>query len=486
MSDSDRAADLDLLLARSRAAAALAAAAPDVDRARWLDAAADALDAHAEELVPLADDETRLGAARLAGELARTTAQLRLFGEALREGSLLGATIDHADPAAIPPHGDLRRLLVPLGVVAVFAASNFPFAFSVAGGDTASALAVGCSVVVKVHEGHPVLSRRVADLLRQALDTAGAPADLVTTVETQEDGIALVEHPVTAAVGFTGSVRGGRALFDRAVRRPVPIPFYGELGSVNPVVVTEAAVSARGAELAQGLAGSFTLGAGQFCTKPGVVFLPADAAAVFAAAVGAAIPGAPATLLTESIRAGFSRGVAELAGDPGVDVVSGDPAQDDASGDATPVLLATDVRAVLARPELLLEECFGPVTLLVRYRDRSELLAGIDAVPGSLTATLHSDEGDDVAEVVAALREKAGRLLFSGWPTGVAVTWSQQHGGPYPATTSIHTSVGVTAARRFQRPLAFQDAPAALLPEALRDGNPLGIVRRVDGVLGRA
>lgn len=478
--------DLDPLLARSRAAAVVAAATPDADRARWLDAAADALDGHAAELVPLADDETRLGTARLTGELARTTAQLRLFGGALREGSLLEATVDHADPAAIPPHGDLRRLLVPLGVVAVFAASNFPFAFSVAGGDTASALAVGCSVVVKVHEGHPILSRRVAALLREALDAAGAPADLVTTVETQEDGIALVEHPVTAAVGFTGSVRGGRALFDRAVRRPVPIPFYGELGSLNPVVVTEAAAGARGAELAQGLAASFTLGAGQFCTKPGVVFVPAGASDGFAAAVSAAIPGTAATLLTDSIRAGFPRGVAELAGARGVDVVSGDPAQDPASGGATPVLLATDVAAVLARPELLLEECFGPVTLLVRYRDHSDLLAGIAAVPGSLTATLHSEAGDDVGEVVAALRERAGRLLFAGWPTGVAVTWSQQHGGPYPATTSIHTSVGVTAARRFQRPLAFQDAPAAILPEALRDGNPLGIVRRVDGVLGRA
>lgn len=477
--------DLDHVLSRSTEAAAIAADTSDADRALWLEAVAAALDDHAGELVPLADDESHLGSPRLTGELARTTAQLRLFAEMLREGSYLEATLDHANAQAIPPHGDLRRLLVPLGVVAVFAASNFPFAFSVAGGDTASALAVGCSVVVKIHPGHPILSRRVAAIASRALDEAGAPTGLLSTIEGQEEGVALVEHPAVAAVGFTGSVAGGRALFDRAVARPQPIPFYGELGSVNPVVVTAAAASARAQDLASGLAGSFTLGAGQFCTKPGVVFVPDSAAAGFAELVAAALPGGGTPLLTASIREGFPRGVAALADDPGVTVVAGDPAQPTAPDGATPVLLLTDVASILERPGILLDECFGPVTLLVRYRDGAELIAGIEAVPGSLTATLHAEPGDEIAPVVAALRSKAGRLLFAGWPTGVAVTWSQQHGGPYPATTSIHTSVGTSAARRWLRPLAFQDAPASVLPAALLDGNPLGIVRRVDGVLGQ-
>jgi NADP-dependent aldehyde dehydrogenase len=480
------AADLDRIATASVAAAAIAAETADTTRADWLEAAADHLDAHADELVPLSDDESRLGTTRLTGELARTTAQLRLFAAVLREGSYLEAAIDHADPAAVPPHGDLRRMLVPLGPVAVFAASNFPFAFSVAGGDTASALAVGCSVVVKAHPGHPRLSRRVAALVGEALDTAGAPAGLLALVEGQEAGVALVEHPAITAVGFTGSVAGGRALFDRAVRRETPIPFYGELGSVNPVVVTPGAAASRTAELATGLAGSFTMGAGQFCTKPGVVFVPADSAETFGAALVAAVPDVEAPLLTESIRTGFPRGLASLAGDSGTAVLTGDPTQPTQPATATPVVLETDVASILRSPDVLLEEVFGPVTLLVRYSGTDELLAGLDAVPGSLTGTLHSDDGEEVDDIVRALRAKAGRLLFAGWPTGVAVTWSQQHGGPYPATTSIHTSVGTTAARRFQRPVAYQDAPAGLLPEALRDGNPLGIVRRVDGVLGRA
>ncbi|BDZ47807.1 hypothetical protein GCM10025867_45210 [Frondihabitans sucicola] len=300
--------ELERLVALSTAAAEVAAETPDTVRAAWLEAAADRLDENARELVPLADEESHLGTPRLTGELARTTAQLRLFAAVLREGSYLEATIDHADAAAVPPHGDLRRLLVPLGPVAVFAASNFPFAFSVAGGDTASALAVGCSAVVKAHPGHPRLSRRIADLVSAALDAQGAPAGLLTLIEGQDAGIALVEHPDIAAVGFTGSVTGGRALFDRAVRRSVPIPFYGELGSVNPVVVTPSAAASRGRELAEGLAGSFTMGAGQFCTKPGVVFVPAESAEAFRRDLAAAVPSLEAPLLTESIRTGFPAG----------------------------------------------------------------------------------------------------------------------------------------------------------------------------------
>ncbi|GAA4682399.1 aldehyde dehydrogenase (NADP(+)) [Frondihabitans cladoniiphilus] len=475
---------LDALVSASVGAARPAADASDEDRARWLESVAARLDLHADELVPLADAETHLGTPRLTGELARTTAQLRLFAAVLREGSFLEATIDHANPDAIPAHGDLRRLLVPLGPVAVFAASNFPFAFSVAGGDTASAFAVGCPVVVKAHPGHPRLSQRVAALVTESLADAGAPEGLFGLIEGVDAGIALVEHPAIRAAGFTGSVAGGRALFDRAAGRPSPIPFYGELGSVNPVVVTAAAAEARGTELAQGLAASFTQGAGQFCTKPGVVFVPSGVG--FEDAVVAAVPDLAATLLTPAIRAGFGRGLAALAAESGVTVLAGDAAQDTDVVEAGPVVLATDVAAAVAHPAALLEECFGPVTLLVRYDTPEELLRGVRAVPGSLTATLHAQPDEDLADLVAALRDRAGRLLFAGWPTGVAVTWSQHHGGPYPSTTSIHTSVGSTAARRFQRPVAYQDAPAALLPAALRDDNPLGIVRRVDGVLGLA
>nr|WP_260312198.1 MULTISPECIES: aldehyde dehydrogenase (NADP(+)) [unclassified Rathayibacter] len=466
---------------RADHAAAAALRATEEERALWLEAVATALDSRSDDLVAIADAETHLGSPRLPGELARTTAQLRLFAAVIREGSYLEATIDHADPANTPPNGDMRRLLVPLGPVAVFAASNFPFAFSVAGGDTASALAAGNPVVVKAHPGHPETSTLTAEIVMAALVAAGAPDGLFALVSGHEAGIALVEHPLITAVGFTGSVSGGRALFDRAVSRLVPIPFYGELGSLNPVVITAAAAAARGAELAAGLAGSFTMGAGQFCTKPGLVFVPSGSD--FAAALAPEIPTRRgAVLLTESIRASFPRGLAALSAEPGVSVVAGDPEQ--GADGATAVALRTDVATLLKRPDVLLEECFGPVTVLVEYASEAELLATLAVVPGSLTATVHAEPEEPLGDLVDALRSKAGRLLFGGWPTGVAVTWSQQHGGPYPASTSVFTSVGATAIRRFLRPVTYQTAPAAVLPAALRDGNPLGIVRRVDGVLG--
>ena len=289
-----------------------------------------------------------------------------------------------------------------------------------------------------------------------------------------------MQHPVIQAAGFTGSLTGGRALFDLAAGRPDPIPFYGELGSVNPVVITSAAVTARGEALAQGLVGSFTLGVGQFCTKPGVVFVPAGAGfekLVAGFASGAA--GGP--LLTDRITDAFPAGIEHLESDPSVSVVAhGLPAE---AGAARPVVLTTDAAAVAARPETLLEECFGPVTLLVRYSSAEELRSALEAVPGSLTATLHSEPSDEVAEVLEVLTRKAGRVLFAGWPTGVAVTWSQQHGGPWPATTSLHTSVGATAIRRFLRPVVFQDAPEALLPPVLRDASLERLPHRRNGVL---
>jgi len=471
-------AELDALTAAAAAAAPVWRAADAATRASWLRAAADALDAHLDELVAIADEETRLGETRLRGEVGRTTGQLRLFATVVEEGSYLELTVDDADPSAARP--ELRRMLTGVGPVAVFSASNFPFAFSVAGGDTASALAAGNPVIVKAHSGHPRLSERTAAIVADALVAAGAPEGSLALVEGREAGNALVQHPVIQAAGFTGSLGGGRALFDLASGRPDPIPFYGELGSVNPVVITPAAVAARGEALAQGLVGSFTLGVGQFCTKPGVVFVPAGAGfedLVAGLATGAA--GGP--LLTERITAAYPSGVAHLQSDPSVAVVAqGLPAE---PGSAQPVVLSTDAAAVAARPSVLLEECFGPVTLLVRYASEAELHAGLEAVPGSLTATLHAEDADDVAAVLEVLTRKAGRVLFAGWPTGVAVTWSQHHGGPWPATTSLHTSVGATAIRRFLRPVVFQDAPAALLPEVLRDESLAQLPHRRNGVL---
>jgi NADP-dependent aldehyde dehydrogenase len=466
-------------------AAAAAAAAPvwrlsaAGDRARWLHAVADSLDAHAAELVEIADRETRLGTARLTGEVARTTGQLRLFASVVEEGSYLEITVDDADAAATPPRPELRRLLTGVGPVAVFSASNFPFAFSVAGGDTASALAAGNPVVVKAHSGHPDLSRRTADIAIEALRAAGAPEGSLALIEGREAGNALVRHPVIRAAGFTGSLSGGRALFDLASGRVDPIPFYGELGSVNPVVLTAAAVEARGADLASGLVGSFTLGVGQFCTKPGVVFVPGGTG--FEDAVAAAVapvPGGP--LLTDRITGAFPDGIRALLSDPSTEVIAHGAETPEG---ARPVILATDAAAVAARPETLLEEVFGPLTLLVRYSDEEELHAALRAVPGSLTATLHAEASDEVGETLDLLQQRAGRVLFAGWPTGVAVTWSQQHGGPWPATTSLHTSVGATAIRRFLRPVAYQDAPQHLLPVPLRDASLAHTPHRRNGKL---
>ncbi|MGK3948797.1 aldehyde dehydrogenase (NADP(+)) [Microbacterium sp. K2] len=470
--------DLDAIVRAAAAAAPVWRRSSSADRAGWLRAAADVLDSHVTELVAIADEETRLGATRLTGEVARTSGQLRLFATVVEEGSYLELTIDDADATAAPPRPELRRMLTALGPVAVFSASNFPFAFSVAGGDTASALAAGNPVVVKAHSGHPRLSIRTAELVAAALEEAGAPAGSLALVTGREAGNALVQHPLIRAAGFTGSVSGGRALFDLASGRPDPIPFYGELGSINPVVITEAAAAARAESLAQGLVGSFTLGVGQFCTKPGVVFVPGGTG--FEDAVAAAVPSASGgPLLTDRITAAFPSGLAHLENDPSVSVI----AQGIEVDGVRPVALVTDARAVAQRPEVLLEECFGPVTLIVRYDSEADLHAALETVPGSLTATLHAEPGEDPTETLELLQERAGRVLFGGWPTGVAVTWSQQHGGPWPATTSLHTSVGASAIRRFLRPLTFQDAPEALLPEVLRDAALAGLPHRRNGGL---
>ena len=453
-------------------------------RARLLEAIADAVDAARDNLVPIAVEESRLGVDRLTGEVGRTTGQLRLMAQVVRDGAFLGVVLDQALPDATPPRPDLRRMNVPLGPVAVFAASNFPFAFSTLGGDTASALAAGCPVVVKPNPGHPRLSDAIMAIAQQALADAGAPGGVLTMVSHElQDGIDLVTDDRIEAVAFTGSQRGGLALARLAADRPRPIPFYGELGSINPIFVTPKAAAQRGAEIAEGWVGSFTLGAGQFCTKPGLLVAPRDAA-IRAAAV-TAVGGVPAQgMLTQPIRDAFLHGVSERIDMASVDVLHGG-GWDAETDTVRATLFAVPAREVIATPELL-EECFGPMSLLVEYDDPKQMLELADALPGLLAAGVHGDADEAiVAELMPRLVAHAGRVLWGGWPTGVAVTWSMQHGGPFPATTAAaSTSVGAASVDRFLRPVTWQGMPQEVLPAPLRDGNPWGIPRRVDGVLG--
>lgn len=470
--------ELDSVLERAAAAAPLLAALAPSERADLLRTVADALDGAADELVPIAMEEAHYPEARCRGELGRTTFQLRLFAETLEEGSYLEATVDPADPEWGTPRPDLRRLLVPLGPVVVFGASNFPFAFATAGGDSASALAAGCPVVVKGHPGHPRLARRTAELVVAALTGAGAPEGSFALVEGVEAGKRAVTHPLTRAVGFTGSIPGGRALFDLAVSRPDPIPFYGELGSVNPVFVTQRAVAARGDEILSGYADSATMGAGQFCTKPGVVFVPEETKLDVLVEDFAGRAAAP--LLNERVAEGFVRNLDSLSAHAATEVL----VQGSRSGDEwTPSLLRTDLDSLLEHADTLLEECFGPATLVVTYGDERRLLEAAGVLRGQLTVTVHGEEDDEIAPALLALGASlAGRVLWNGWPTGVAVTHAMTHGGPYPATTApLHTSVGTTAIRRFLRPVTYQSVPQSLLPRELRDDNPLGVPRRFNG-----
>lgn len=438
------------------------AALPLAERAAHLNALADALQASRDTLVPLADAETGLGPARLNGELDRTTFQLRGFAEQLLTSRAQPVQDDAAVPGA-PPAGRprLTRVAVPIGPVANFAASNFPFAFSVLGGDTASALAAGCTVVVKAHPGHPRLSRAVFELAAALL-----PAGVLQMVQGAgiAVGQALVRDEAIAAATFTGSVRGGVALWREANARPRPIPFYGELGSINPVVALPEALAANGTALATQLAGSIVLGCGQFCTSPGLVIVRDDEASQgfvrqLAEALAAATPHA---MLNDAIRAGFNAGVARLSGRAGVRTLVAAPARDAAPGAH---LFATDANGFLA-DAVLHEEVFGPSCVVVTVRDLHETLQVLQAVEGTLTVTLWGVDADtaDNRRLVRAAQAVAGRVLFTGVPTGVAVTAAQQHGGPWPSSTNaFSTSVGYAAIERFLRPVALQDAPAWLI-----------------------
>ncbi|KQR94063.1 MULTISPECIES: aldehyde dehydrogenase (NADP(+)) [Microbacterium] len=453
---------------------------PRAARAALLRRIADEIEADRDALVAIAAAETGLAEPRLNGELTRSAFQFRLFADAVDEGGYLEAVIDHAGDTPMGPGPDIRRMLVPIGPIAVFGSSNFPFAFSVLGGDTASALAAGNPVVVKAHSSHPLTSARSFAALEAAARAAGAPDGVLGIVYGQQAGAALVAHPRVAAVGFTGSLHTGRVLREIIESRENPIPFYGELSSLNPLIVTPGAVTARGADIAAGLFASVTGSAGQLCTKPGVVFIPRDGDAVVDEIVRLAKDAAAQPLLNGGIHASLFRIEHALVSAGGAHALV--PARvGDTGFTATPAVLEIDAAQLTPAAT---EEAFGPLVVVVRYDTLDDVLAALDAVPDSLTATVHAqpDELDAAGPLVDDLSRRVGRLVFNGYPTGVRVSWGQHHGGPWPATNTLHTSVGVTAIRRFLRPFAWQDAPEALLPIELRDATT-SVPRRVDGIL---
>ena len=453
-------------------------------RVALLRVAAARLRAAGDEIVAVCERETGLPEARLRSELERTCGQLEAFAAIVEAGDDAEAIIDHPDAGAIPiPRPDVRRMRVPIGPVAVFGASNFPLAFSTAGGDTASALAAGCPVIVKGHPSHPGTGELVAREIHAAVADAGLPEATFAHLLAAgvEVGELLVDAPEIAAVGFTGSFKGGKAIYDRAARRDVPIPVYAEMGSINPIVITDEALRARADTIVEGLAASVSNFGGQLCTKPGVVFVPeGEAGDAFAADLAAKLDSVPpSVLLNERLRNALSDAVDRLAARDEVRRLGEAPAGEGPGFRYQPI--AYEAPATAASDELL-EEHFGPVVLLLRHGSREELLAALARLDGQLSGTLHAEKGEAVEEIVAALAERAGRVVFDGFPTGVAVTHGMHHGGPYPATTSpLHTSVGMTAVHRFTRPIAFQDAPDDVLPPELREENPLNINRRVDG-----
>src|SRR4051794_40546314 len=459
------------------------------DDATLLDAIAAGLEQVARDLVGIAVQETALPPDRLTGEVARTVGQLRAFAAAVREGFVSDAIIDTArtEPA---PRPDQRRVARPLGPVAVFSASNFPFAFSTAGGDTASAFAAGCPVVLKAHPDHPATSLLTAEVVSAGVRAAGAPESWFQVLHggSVELGQALAAAPDVAALAFTGSLRGGRALFDAAARREVPIPVFAEMGSLNPVVVTPAALAARGREIGGLLAGTVLGSAGQLCTKPNLV-LAVEGAGLDDLTDALAAPlreTAELVLLTVRLRDGFDRAWQHLASAPGVDELVPASALPRDGAWESPGLARIAARTLLERPDLL-EERFGPGTVVVVASDADELERLLAVLPGSLTGTLQAEPSDPHAvRFGRSLASSSGRLVWNGVPTGVTVGHATVHGGPYPATTAPSTtSVGMTAVRRFQRPVGYQDWPDALLPAELQDANPLGIIRLVDGAFTR-
>ncbi|MBB6133356.1 NADP-dependent aldehyde dehydrogenase [Massilia aurea] len=463
-------------------------ALPLEGRAAFLEMVAEEILAIGPELIERAQLETGLPQARLEGERMRTVTQLRLFAKVVRDGYFMDATIDSALPERAPPRPDLRLRKIGLGPVVVFGASNFPLAFSVAGGDTASALAAGCPVVVKAHSAHPGTSELVGRAVQRAVKACGLPEGVFSMLfgDGRTVGQQLVSHPAIKAVGFTGSRQGGLALLRTAAARPEPIPVYAEMSSVNPVFLLPAAVQAGGATLAQGFVDSLTLGVGQFCTNPGLVFALAGAeldafVAASAQALGAKGAG---TMLTAGIHDAYTKGVTAFNTVDGLQLVAQGTTEGNGCA-AQAALYVCDAATYMGNPALE-DEVFGPCAVLVRFTDAAQMLQAAEHLHGQLTVTVHAREGDlDLAaKLLPIVERKAGRVLFNGFPTGVEVAHAMVHGGPFPATSdSRTTSVGASAIDRFLRPVCYQNVPGSLLPEALRDDNPLGLSRLQDGTL---
>nr|WP_315591740.1 aldehyde dehydrogenase (NADP(+)) [uncultured Cupriavidus sp.] len=471
-------------LAGYRAFPAFRATSPS-ERAALLEAIADEIDALDHSFLAAAHRETALPLARLEGERKRTSIQLRMFAATVRRGDFLDVRIDRAQPARQPlPRPDLRQYRVGVGPVAVFGASNFPLAFSVAGGDTASALAAGCPVVVKAHPGHMVTSEYVADAIERAISRSGAPAGTFSMVfGTAVAGAALVRAPHIKAVGFTGSLAAGRTLFDMAQSRPEPIPVFAEMSSVNPVFLMPSALSARAPQMARELAASVTFGCGQLCTNPGLVLgVRSPAFDAFVAELGTALTlTEPQHMLGTAIQQNFQRGLANLSEIPGVEVLVATGAGGRVGGH----LLKANRSLLFAEDRPLEEEVFGPSTVIVALDSTDDFLAFAERMRGQLTATLMANEADlhRHAALITMLEDKVGRLLCNSYPTGVEVSDAIVHGGPYPAASDARgTSVGSAAIERFLRPVCYQNHPDALLPPALRDSNPWNLPRLIDGV----
>ena len=453
------------------------------------------LETIAEEIMALGDDlinramaETGLPIARLTGERGRTIGQLKLFAQLLREGSWVEARIDTAIPDRQPlPKPDLRRMMIPLGPVMVFGASNFPFAYSAAGGDTASALAAGCPVIVKAHPSHPGTDEMVSHAIISAAKKTNMPDGVFSMLFSDEAmAIKLVTHPVVKAIGFTGSRKGGMAIFNAAVNRTEPIPVYAEMSAVNPVILMQSAIASHGNNIAQGLVASVTMGVGQFCTNPGLVFMIEDSNAKFflntlSDGFKNAMPG---TMLSKNICANYNNGVTQLKRAGAVtELAYSNTAADIDKTEAAPYIFTVAQKDFIANKQLS-NEVFGPASLIVLCKNIDELCEALNNLEGQLTATVHATAADEkqIQPVIELMKEKAGRIIFGGFPTGVEVCDAMVHGGPFPSTTDGRsTSVGSAAIQRFVRPVAYQNFPQHLLPDALKDGNPLHILRMING-----
>lgn len=462
------------------------------DIARFLEQAATEIENLGDELLERCHLETALPMGRLQGERGRTMGQLRLFAAVVREGSWVDARVDYGNPERQPfPKPDVRQMLRPLGPVAVFGASNFPLAFSTAGGDTASALAAGCPVIVKGHPAHPGTAQLVAQALQKAAASTGMPEGTFALVQGNDFAVGeyLVKHPDIKAVGFTGSFRGGKAIFDYANSRPEPIPVFAEMGSTNPVFILPGALADRAEDIGAGLAASINLGVGQFCTNPGLSFVQAGAnTAKLRDALAGKITESPAgTMLTSGIKSAYDSGTDGLSNITNVETLaSGEQSQ--APNTAVSKVFQTNIQTFFEY-EALVEEVFGPSSIVIEYSDKEELYKAANSLHGHLTATVHATDKDmeEHRPLFEILEKKVGRLIINGYPTGVEVCHAMVHGGPYPATTASQTtSVGTNAIKRFVRPVCYQDFPNTLLPKALQNDNPLNLWRLVDGEITKS